>query len=454
MVNILEPSHHVLFNALPFERSNAPVGYDNDWTYVAVSSGDKSYRLILDYVANHLRSSDDHVSFQLESGKKKSSRFIFFFGGDDDDDDATKKKNLSSVVAGLGLHAFEWESQTFHCLRQMVGTPVGTNCGAVYAENLVLFAPRRAAEPLLQAFVDQLVAAAEATTKGVYKLFRWYIRRGMWKDAQKVRARSMDSVMLPRATKAKLVADLDAFVSDAAETFYASHGIPYKRSYLFHGVPGAGKTSLIQAIAGHYARNMYFLQPTHPKLTDDGLRSAIEQIPANSVVVFEDIDALFSKTREKKVADSPLTFSGLLNALDGVGSPDGHIVILTTNFRHQLDDALVRNGRVDVHVAFDYAVAEQIEDMFAGFYPSERKHEFAVKLQAALGTRNMSTAALQHYFVTQRTKSVDEAMANVGEIVRDIDERLKDEEKTKMEEEAKEKEEEEAKKKLAEGEAK
>ena len=122
-----------------------------------------------------------------------------------------------------------------------------------------------------------------------------------------------------------------------------------RRSYLFYGLPGSGKTSLIQALAGHYDRSVCYVQPTHPDMTDDSLRAAVNNAPANSIIVFEDIDALFGKQREAKIASSPLTFSGLLNSLDGIGHPRGQLFILTTNFRDQLDQALIRNGRVDLH---------------------------------------------------------------------------------------------------------
>merc|ERR1712113_706228 len=153
---------------------------------------------------------------------------------------------------------------------------------------------------------------------------------------------------------------------------YFKHGIPYKRSYLFHGVPGSGKSSLIQALAAKYERNLAFLQPTHPKMTDEAFKTCIQSAPANSLIVLEDIDALFNKDRSKKVHSCPLTFSGLLNGLDGVGNPDGQIFIMTTNFVDRLDSALIRSGRVDLHIEFPLATNEQLRKMFLLFYP-ERK---------------------------------------------------------------------------------
>merc|ERR1712127_85811 len=177
--------------------------------------------------------------------------------------------------------------------------------------------------------------------------------------------------VLPEETSQMLVSDLVEFLSQGTAQFYQEHGIPYKRSYLFYGVPGAGKTSMIQALAGRFGRNLCYLSPTHPELSDDSLKSAIERVPDNAIVVLEDVDALFGKDREKKINQSPLTFSGLLNALDGVGNHNGLIFVLTTNFKEQLDAALIRDGRVDLRVRFDYCTPDQMERLFDNFYPQK-----------------------------------------------------------------------------------
>ena len=67
------------------------------------------------------------------------------------------------------------------------------------------------------------------------------------------------------------------------------------------------------------------------------------------IVVIEDIDALFGKDRAR-TPSPPLSFSGLVNALDGFGAASGQIYILTTNLSEQLDSALIRKGRVDFQV--------------------------------------------------------------------------------------------------------
>ena len=159
------------------------------------------------------------------------------------------------------------------------------------------------------------------------------------------------------------------------------------------------------------------MQPSHPEMTDDGLNDAFRSLPSASIIVLEDIDALFTKDRMNKVNGSKLTFSGLLNALDGVGSSSGQIVILTTNLRDDLDPALVRSGRVDCHVPFDYATPEQIQLLWQSYYPSsslDQAKEFVTGVITKLeqldvdGKANVAASELQAFFLKNRLSTADQ----------------------------------------------
>jgi hypothetical protein len=56
----------------------------------------------------------------------------------------------------------------------------------------------------------------------------------------------------------------------------------------------------------------------------------MQTVPSNSIVVLEDVDSVFVK-REHSNNDTKVTFSGLLNALDGVASSEGQVLFMTTN---------------------------------------------------------------------------------------------------------------------------
>jgi len=70
---------------------------------------------------------------------------------------------------------------------------------------------------------------------------------------------------------------------------------------------------------------------------------------------------------------SSVTFSGFLNALDGVASGEERIIFLTTNHISRLDPALIRPGRVDFTQLFDDATPTQARELFIRFYGSEEQ---------------------------------------------------------------------------------
>jgi len=63
-----------------------------------------------------------------------------------------------------------------------------------------------------------------------------------------------------------------------------------------------------------------------------------------------------------------LSFSGLLNAIDGVASHEGRILIMTTNHIEHLDSALIRPGRIDMQIAFSKVCRETARKIFTEIY--------------------------------------------------------------------------------------
>jgi len=383
--------------------------------YVEVSSDDKLYSLLLVYIA---KNSCDAKSFAASSVTIRRNAW------DDDNEKSSENEDHSKrveVKLGLGSFAFlDTSGATLFAVHKSKGEPVGTNCCAELYKSLFVFTEGTINS--IEAFFTNLIESSEKAHPGIIDIYGWDIRRQYWRSRSNIRARTLTSVILPTKTKSHIVADIDRFLGKPTKEFYASHGIPYRRSYLLHGVPGAGKTSLIQAIAGHFKRSISFLQPTHPDMTDDSLANAMADLPRNTVVVLEDIDALFGKDRSSKIAKSSLTFSGLLNALDGIGSTSGQLIFMTTNLRDELDPALIRNGRVDFHIHFDYASDEQIQDMWKSYYPSAEHlaGQFCGILREKLEGKPIATAGLQHYFVLHMMSSPEEAIERVDIIIEDL----------------------------------
>lgn len=64
-----------------------------------------------------------------------------------------------------------------------------------------------------------------------------------------------------------------------------------------------------------------------------------------------------------------MTTSSLLNALDGVVGLDDVIILLSTNHPEKLDDALVRDGRVDIRAEVGYLNDPEIRRYVNMFFP-------------------------------------------------------------------------------------
>jgi len=411
----------------PFNAHDVSHAFDPAaMSYAEVEQSDKLFALVAAYVARCSNGADGTPPSRI--ARANPSRGSKGCCDDSDEEEDKAPEEPAELALGLGLFKVPGpDGAPVYCLHQRVGEPVSGDCGGVeMLTALVLF--RETAKgglDALQALCSQLVDQSEASLrKGAFRLHRYNVRMGHWLLGPECAARPMDSVVLPEEIIAGLVRDLEEFFAPGTRRWYREHGIPYRRAYLFHGVPGAGKTSLLQALAGHFRRNLCFLQPSHPELTDDKLQAALQRVPRRSMVVFEDVDAVFDAKRKAKSDKSLLSFSGLLNALDGVGDgPQGQIVILTSNHRERLDPALIRPGRVDVHVPFAHATPEQMRKLFAQFYPQaapESGAAFAARLVERLAGKEVSMAALQHFFVISRKRAADEAVASLGEIVEEL----------------------------------
>ncbi|KAF9131557.1 hypothetical protein BGX30_013046 [Mortierella sp. GBA39] len=222
--------------------------------------------------------------------------------------------------------------------------------------------------------------------------------------------RVLQSVILDEGVGERVVSDVKEFVKN--EKWYADRGIPYRRGYLLYGPPGSGKTSFIQALAGELEYNICILNLSERGLTNDRLNHLLTNLPERSIMLLEDIDAAFAKRdKTQEGFQSMVTFSGLLNALDGVASSEGRIIFMTTNHIEILDAALIRPGRVDLREYVGDATPAQIRKMFKRFY--ELEDVLAEKFVRSLEGHKVSTAALQGHFVHFKDRPED-ACANVA----------------------------------------
>ena len=236
---------------------------------------------------------------------------------------------------------------------------------------------------------------------------------GKWTGRDSKNRRKIDTVILRGDLKEEIRKDLQMFLNSL--DWYHTRDIPYTRGYLFYGPPGTGKTTMIKALANVGRRHIHYLVLTNVK-SDAQLLTLLKSIDyEQTILVIEDIDCMSQIVRDRALMrvkaeeaesdeeieerrrvrrrpsgnhrnpDEPnykkeeyveqttadeyqLTLSGLLNAIDGIFTVEGRILIMTSNHPEQLDSALLRPGRIDRKFLFDNCDRDQIQELYTMFY--------------------------------------------------------------------------------------
>ncbi|GAU94700.1 hypothetical protein RvY_06425 [Ramazzottius varieornatus] len=221
------------------------------------------------------------------------------------------------------------------------------------------------------------------------------------------RRRPLSSVVLDQGVGERIVKDVREFINNPS--WYTDRGIPYRRGYLLYGPPGCGKSSFITALAGELEYSICILNLSERGLADDRLNHLLNVAPQQSIILLEDVDAAFVSREESPQTNvayeglNRVTFSGLLNTIDGVASAEARILFMTTNHLNRLDPALVRPGRVDLKEYIGHVSPYQLRRLFQRFYPDspvETAENFA-KEALALG-RPISAAQIQGLFLMHK----------------------------------------------------
>ncbi|CAN1814044.1 Protein HYPER-SENSITIVITY-RELATED 4, partial [Linum perenne] len=159
---------------------------------------------------------------------------------------------------------------------------------------------------------------------------------------------TFDTLAMDAEMKNMVLKDLDRFLK--RRDYYRKVGKAWKRGYLLYGPPGTGKSSLIAAMANYIHFDIYDLELTQLSGNSE-LRRLLIATPNRSILVVEDIDCTIDLQDRERV-----TLSGLLNFIDGLWSScgDERIIVFTTNHKEKLDPALLRPGRMDLHINLSY----------------------------------------------------------------------------------------------------
>ncbi|KAK9067495.1 hypothetical protein SSX86_014825 [Deinandra increscens subsp. villosa] len=194
---------------------------------------------------------------------------------------------------------------------------------------------------------------------------------------------TFDTLAMDPTVKKAIIDDLDLFLR--RREFYKKVGKAWKRGYLLYGPPGTGKSSLIAAIANYLKFDIYDLKLKNVP-GDSELMNMMLATSNRSIIVIEDIDCSMqlpdseSSGRDHDtvifLAMISFSLSGLLNFIDGLWSCCGNerIIIVTTNHKERLDPALLRPGRMDVHIHMSYLTVDGFRTLAANYLNINDQH--------------------------------------------------------------------------------
>ena len=241
-----------------------------------------------------------------------------------------------------------------------------------------------------------------------------YIWDEYWETLEKRGVRKLSTVYLNGKEKT-IYEDVKHFLSKETKKEYEELGIPYKYNILFHGIPGTGKTSLIYSIASELKMDIALIS-FGKKMEDADFMRALRRVPSNTILVIEDIDGLFESRKKNDESKNSITFSGLLNGMDGIGFCEEQVIFLTTNHKMVIDSALRRPGRIDKEVEFTYCDKKQMKTMFYKFLTQyESNKEIFDSFYKAIKHKKYTPAMLQQYFFAHRKD--DNILDSVEEII-------------------------------------
>lgn len=293
--------------------------------------------------------------------------------------EASSEEPESALVPGYGIHQYSLNGTRVWITREQDASKKSSFAQQLDRENDVLTIT----------FVSRNRHVAEQFLRSIREVWRKRSLRtvrilqpdyGQWRLLSERTPRPLDTLYLPPSTL-EVVDEIRSFF-DLRDT-YTRLGIPWRRGYLFEGAPGTGKSSFVVALAGELGIPVCIISMQASGLNDQRLLHDIAKLPPRCILLMEDFEnavqgMCVTPIGHRASATPPpargqdtgsVTLSGLLNAIDGVASSEGRVLIMTSNDSSQipLPDALIRPGRIDRRVPFDHMDALQAAAMRRNF---------------------------------------------------------------------------------------
>lgn len=196
--------------------------------------------------------------------------------------------------------------------------------------------------------------------------------------------------------KNRVKSDLELFLK--SKQYYHRLGRVWKRSYLLYGPSGTGKSSFVAAMAKFLSYDVYDVDLS--RVSDDSdLKMLLLQTKRKSVIVVEDLDRFMNEN------SATVSFSGVLNFMDGIVNScctDEKVMVFTMNCKDLIDQAMLRPGRIDVHIYFPLCNFNSFKTL-ANSYLGLKDHKLFPQVEEIFQTgATMSPAEIGEIMIMNR----------------------------------------------------
>ncbi|TVU03696.1 hypothetical protein EJB05_50760, partial [Eragrostis curvula] len=281
---------------------------------------------------------------------------------------------------------------------------------------------RKHKEKALNSYLPHILAIAKKI-KEQDKTLKIYMNEGeSWFAIDLHHPSTFSTLAMDHNMKKSVMDDLERFVK--RKEYYKRIGKAWKRGYLLYGPPGTGKSSLIAAMANYLKFDVYDLELTEVNWNST-LRRLLIGMTNRSILVIEDIDCTVDLQQREEGQDGTksnpsedkVTLSGLLNFVDGLWSTSGEerIIIFTTNYKERLDPALLRPGRMDMHIHMGYCCPASFR-ILASNYHSIDNHATYPEIEELIKEVMVTPAEVAE--VLMRNDDTDNALEGLIQFLR------------------------------------
>jgi transitional endoplasmic reticulum ATPase len=220
---------------------------------------------------------------------------------------------------------------------------VGADLAALVYEAGVAAASRGAQDDVV-CWADFMAARARVSASSLRGARPVLSATTNWEDVG-----GMDGVI------ARLRSAVEAPFTHAA--LFGTMGLAPPRGVLLHGPPGNSKTTLVRALACSVRASFFSLTAAdilsaYVGDAEAALRSVFERArrATPALIFLDEVDALVGRRGQGATDATGGLLTTLLTEMDGVVSCDGILVVAATNRMGALDPALLRPGRLELHL--------------------------------------------------------------------------------------------------------